>query len=171
MNRGLVRRLLVIAVVAGMLVAPAASFAQDGTPAPAACTAGSSGIGDPYFPLMGNSGYDVQHYDLDLELDVAAGSIVAGRAAIDALALVDLCALNLDFRGLAIDALTVDGQPEAFSRRGGELTVTLPATIAAGTPFTMEVVYHGTPQGEPAPTVGGLILAVLGGLLGIGDGE
>ena len=27
---------------------------------------GAPGIGDPYFPLDGNGGYDVEHYDLDL---------------------------------------------------------------------------------------------------------
>ena len=60
-----------------MAVAPA--LAQDATPIPAAFLhAGSSGIGDPYFPLLGNSGYDVQHYTLDLDLDVAGGAIATG---------------------------------------------------------------------------------------------
>ena len=30
---------------------------------------GAPGIGDPYFPLDGNGGYDVRHYDLDLTYD------------------------------------------------------------------------------------------------------
>ena len=32
---------------------------------------GAPGIGDPYFPLDGNGGYDVAHYDLDFEYDPA----------------------------------------------------------------------------------------------------
>ena len=28
---------------------------------------GSSGLGDPYFPLDGNGGYEVEHYSLDLK--------------------------------------------------------------------------------------------------------
>ena len=36
---------------------------------PNAFPAGSSGIGDPYFPLDGNGGYDVQHYGLDVSYD------------------------------------------------------------------------------------------------------
>jgi aminopeptidase N len=166
MNRGLLSHCFRIAVVAAMLASPAASRAQDGTPAAVGCTAGSSGIGDAYFPLMGNSGYDVQHYTLDLDLDVARSEIVAGQATIDALALVDLCAFNLDFRGLEIDEILVDGQEASFSRRGGELTVTLPAPITVGTRFTTVVAYHGAPLGQPAPTVGGLVVALLGGLLG-----
>ena len=81
---------------------------------PAGCTAGSSGIGDPYYPLLGNSGYDVQHYTLDLDLDVAGGAITAGTATIEAVALLDLCAFNLDFLGLEIEAITVDGQSASF---------------------------------------------------------
>ena len=32
---------------------------------------GAPGIGDPYFPLDGNGGYDVAHYDLDVDYDPA----------------------------------------------------------------------------------------------------
>ena len=167
MRRGPLARFLVVAVVA-MMIVPAASLAQNATPGPAACTAGSSGIGDSYYPLMGNSGYDVQHYTLDLELDVARSEIVAGRATIDALALVDLCAFNLDFRGLEIDQIQIDGQEATSSRSGGELTITPPAPLPAGQPFTIEVAYHGVPDGQPAPTLGGLVLTLLGGLLGVG---
>ena len=131
--------------------------AQVATPVPVGCTAGSSGIGDPYYPLLGNSGYNVQHYTLDLDLDVAGGSIAAGRATIEAIALLDLCAFNLDFRGLEIDTITVDEQPAAFSRHGGELTVEPGAPLPAGSRFTTEIAYHGAPIGQDAPTVGGLI--------------
>jgi aminopeptidase N len=141
-----------------------------GTPV-ARCTAGSSGIGDPYFPLLGNSGYDVQHYTLDLVLDVAGGAIDAGRATIAAVALLDLCAFNLDFLGLEIDAVAVDGQAAGFTRQGGELTVAPAAPLAAGTPFTVEIAYHGRPLGEEAPTVGGLLVEILGEVFGVGAGE
>src|SRR3954463_15992333 len=32
---------------------------------------GAPGIGDPYFPLEGNGGYDTQHYDLSFSYDPA----------------------------------------------------------------------------------------------------
>ena len=37
-------------------------------------TAGAEGGGDPYFPYAGNGGYDVQHYDLDLDYTPPAPS-------------------------------------------------------------------------------------------------
>src|SRR5215211_9438047 len=96
------RHLVTAVIVLVLALTPAFTLAQDATPIPAAagCTAGSSGIGDPYYPLLGNSGYDVQHYTLDLDLDVSAGSVSAGNVTIDAIALLNLCAFNLDFRGL-----------------------------------------------------------------------
>ena len=160
--------LAVWALLASMVVSV---LAQTATPSPAGCTAGSSGIGDPYFPLMGNSGYTVLHYDLDLDLDVTGGAIDAGQATIEAVALVDLCAFNLDFRGLEIEGITVDGAPATFTRLGGELTVEPAMTLPAGAPFTTEIAYHGIPLGQDAPTVGSLAAMVLGGILGMGGGE
>jgi aminopeptidase N len=144
--------------------------AESATPvAGATCAAGSSSIGDAYFPLMGNGGYDALHYALDLDLDVADGRIRAGMATIDALALIELCAFNLDFRGLDIAAITVDGLPATFSRRGAELTVTPAQPLAPGQRFTVDITYSGKPLGMDAPTVGSLVLEVLGALSGVGQ--
>jgi aminopeptidase N len=150
-------------------LAAAAESAQRPSATPVAgCTAGSSGIGDPYYPLLGNSGYDVQHYTLDLDLDVAGGSIAAGAATVEAVALAHLCSFNLDFRGLEIDAITVNEETAKFRRHGGELTIEPAIPLAPGEPFTVEVAYHGKPVGNEAPTLGGLVLDVLGGVFGIG---
>ena len=158
-------------VLAGLLllglVAPGTG-AQSATPvAGAACAAGSSSIGDAYFPLMGNGGYDALHYTIDLDLDVAGGNIRAGTATIDAVALIELCAFNLDFRGLDIATITVDGAPATFSRRGAELTVTPAQPLTPGQRFSLEVTYAGKPLGMDAPTVGSLVLEVLGALSGV----
>ena len=166
--RGTILALIGLSLLMSTTMAPA--LAQEATPVPAGCTAGSSGIGDPYYPLLGNSGYDVQHYTLDLDLDVAGSSIAAGNATIEAIALVDLCAFNLDFLGLEIDAITVDGQPAAFTRHSGELTVDPATPLASGSRFTTEIAYHGAPIGQDAPTVGGLILTLVGAIFG-GPGE
>jgi aminopeptidase N len=152
---------------------PALTLAQDATPVPeaAGCTAGSSGIGDPYYPLLGNSGYDVQHYTLDLDLDVAGGLIAAGRATIEAVALLDLCAFNLDFLGLEIDAIAVDGHPASFTRHSGELTIDPATALIAGSRFTTEIAYHGTPIGQDAPTIVTLLGDIFGAILGVGGAE
>ncbi len=44
---------------------------------------GAAGIGDPYFPMDGNGGYDVKAYDLELGYDPATDVLRTGspRAA------------------------------------------------------------------------------------------
>ena len=50
---------------------------------PAAATGGSTigspGLGDPYFPLAGNGGYDVRHYALDLDYTRAGNHLDGSR--------------------------------------------------------------------------------------------
>ena len=75
---------------------------------PNAFPAGSSGIGDPYFPLDGNGGYDVQHYDLDVSYDPDTDELI-GEATIQAQATQNLSAFNLDFVGMQLHSLTVNG--------------------------------------------------------------
>jgi aminopeptidase N len=135
------------------VAAPATSGAQSAaTPPPAATpitgmpSPGAPGIGDPYYPLLGNGGYDAIHYTIDLDLDVAAGTIVEATTTIDALATQDLSTFNFDFRGPPIDAVTVDGTPADWERDDGELTIRPAQPLPAGEPFQTEVRYHGTPQ-------------------------
>jgi len=133
-------------------MAPAISGAQSpatpvaATPIPGVPSPGAPGIGDPYYPLLGNGGYDAIHYTIDLDLDVEAGSIVDATTTIDALATQDLSAFNLDYRGPQIDAVTVDGASAEWKRDGGELTITPAQPLPAGEPFQTAVHYHGTPE-------------------------
>jgi aminopeptidase N len=108
----------------------------------AAFTPGSTGVGDPFFPLQGNGGYDASSYDLDLAYQPGSQRLRA-TATIAAVATQDLSQFDLDYRGPTIDALSVDGAPAAFERRGQELVVTPAAGITAATGFTVEVRYHG----------------------------
>lgn len=112
-----------------------------------------AGIGDPYFPLLGNSGYDVQHYTLDLTVDMD-DNVIAGTVSIDARTTQDLSVFNLDFYGYTIDTVEVEGQPADFLRRGGELIITPPQTLAEGESFTVEVAYSGQPTGERGYSAG-----------------
>src|SRR5262245_25037751 len=111
------------------------------TPNPGIPSPGAAGIGDPYFPLLGNGGYDVLHYTLDLDLDVAAGSIREATATIDAMATQDLSSFNFDYRGPQIDAITVDSVAATWARDGGELTITPAAPIPGGAEFQTQVRY------------------------------
>ena len=135
-------------------LAPSGSYGQDATPAARAtpvaglASAGSAGIGDPYYPQLGNGGYDVEHYTIALDIDIAAGSLNTAATTIDAIATQDLSAFNLDFRGPEIDEVTVDGHTAAWTREGGELTVTPQVPLSSGAPFDIVVQYHGVPDGD-----------------------
>src|SRR5688500_19187198 len=88
-------------VLIGLL--PATAVADDGH-GRGAPTPGAPGIGDPYYPLDGNGGYDVAHYDLDLRYDPAT-DVLSGTATVEATATQDLSAFNLDFEGLEVRAV------------------------------------------------------------------
>ena len=60
--------------------------------------AGAPGVGDDYFPLYGNGGYDVRHYLLRVSYDPATDRLV-GVATISARATQNLSRFNLDFVG------------------------------------------------------------------------
>lgn len=55
-------------------VASAASIAA----APGA-SPGAPGVGDPYFPRLGNGGFDALHYDLGVSYRPGSGGSTAGR--------------------------------------------------------------------------------------------
>jgi aminopeptidase N len=126
-------------------------------------TPGAPGIGDAYYPGLGNGGYDVQHYDLDLTY-AADGSIEAD-VIITAVATQNLSGFNLDFAGWEIDELTVDDN-DAPLRRDGEELVIYPYVIPNGDHFTIEISYHGT----PAPMQSAALPVEIGWLTGP-DGE
>lgn len=107
-------------------------------------TVGAPGLGDPIFPLAGNGGIDVQHYDLDLAWDDQSKAIT-GETTLTIAATQNLSAFNLDFHGLEISALQVNGQPAKFSRDGDELTITPAQPISNNDVFTVTVAYNGAP--------------------------
>jgi aminopeptidase N len=119
---------------------PAAARPQP-TPLPAA----SDGLGDPYFPQLGNGGYDAQHYTLDLAADMRSGAI-SGTVTLAARATADLPAFNLDFQGLTVRAVMVDGQPADYRRADHELMIAPGLPIRSGAMFTATVRYDGVPQ-------------------------
>jgi aminopeptidase N len=127
---------VVLAMLAALFIGTSGAGAQ---------TPGGAGIGDPYFPLMGNGGYEVDHYDLRLKVRPRADRVKA-VATITATATQALSSFNLDFRGLKVTFASVDGAPARISRRGSEMTVTPAAPIASGASFVAVVAYHGRPR-------------------------
>lgn len=101
-------------------------------------------MGDNYFPELGNRGYDVQHYQINLGVDLDRQTI-EGCTSIEAIATQHLSSLHLEFLGLEITALSVNGAAAEYERDGVELIVTLPQPVANGQAFSVVVEYHGTP--------------------------
>jgi aminopeptidase N len=128
----------------GLLLA--AGFALP-SPAQAASTftPGSAGLGDPFFPLAGNGGYDVLHYALRLGYEPRTRRLT-GSATIRAIATQNLSRLDLDLRGFHVSRLTVNARVASFTRVGQELVITPPAGLRAARPFTVVVDYAGVPQ-------------------------
>jgi aminopeptidase N len=121
---------------------------------------GAPGAGDPYFPDMGNGGYDAQHYGLTVTYDPGTKAIDAD-AKISARATQNLSRFDLDFQGpLKISKLTVNGRAASYQRTGAqELVITPGHGLQAGREFTVEVAYSGVPQliNDPALGVSGWI--------------
>jgi aminopeptidase N len=140
MNRKLA---VLVATVAFLGVAPGPAFADedddsDGAP-------GAPGIGDPYYPLDGNGGYDVQHYDLEVRYDPPT-DVLTGVATVEARATEELSSLNLDFEGLTVSSVTVDSADATWSQDGGELTITPQDELDEDEAFSAVVSYEGVPK-------------------------
>jgi hypothetical protein len=106
---------------------------------------GAPGIGDPYFPLDGNGGYDVAHYGLTLSYDPDT-DVLRGVAKLDITAKQDLSTFNLDLIGMNVRLALVDGLPARVTRSGGELTVKPLKGLKRGERFHAYFLYDGVPQ-------------------------
>jgi aminopeptidase N len=129
------RRTLIVLVTA-LFAFPASAAAR---------SVGSPGLGDPFFPLAGNGGYDVRHYGLALAYDPGT-RVLDGRAVISATAKQDLSRFDLDLRAFTISRLRVNGRPAGFTRDGQELVITPARKLRAGRKFVVTVRYAGVPE-------------------------
>ena len=150
------QRLLSVLLVTGstLVFAPAAGTA----PAlPATCgpdaSAGTLGVGDPYYPRFGNGGYDVQHYDLAIRYGPRTNHL-RGVATITALTTQSLSCFSLDLVGLTVHAITVNGDPATWSRSHHELMITPAVPLASGADLSVLVTYDGFPKGFVIPSLG-----------------
>src|SRR3954465_14569757 len=142
------RRLLVCAVAACGLAAAAPALASADAPSP-----GAAGLGDRLFPTLGNGGYDVQHYDLDLRYATSAPSQgIDGTVTILATATQSLSRLNLDFAGDSVGKITVNGLPAKFVRDGEDLVITPKLPLLKGLPFIVQVSHYTARPVVPDPT-------------------
>jgi aminopeptidase N len=133
------------AVTGTVLAAALAGCSTAGGDHAAAQGSGLPGIGDTYYPSLGNPGYDAEHYTVDLSVDPVRGSL-SGTATIAARASGLLARFSLDLVGLNVAQVTVNGAPAAASQQDDKLLVTPVHPLPAGGQFTIAVHYQGTPQ-------------------------
>lgn len=154
-NAGLMRRAFVLMTCCALTVGVAGTTASADPGRNPDFAPGSSGAGDPYFPDMGNGGYQVDHYDIRLAFDPKTQAIDA-TTTILARATQNLSRFDLDFQGpLTISKLRVNGQDAAFTRSGAqELVITPPRGLRKGLPFLVSVSYAGVPQKIDDPALG-----------------
>ena len=119
-------------------------------------TAGAAGVGDRYYPLAGNGGYDTRHYDITGAYDPAT-DVWAATTVITATATADLYQFDLDFDGMTISSLVVDGKPARWSRDGAELVVVPQHKIKSGATITIEATYSGVPKEFLLPVPGFIV--------------
>ncbi|MFB7597768.1 M1 family metallopeptidase [Streptomyces sp. NPDC056160] len=141
-----------VAVAALLAAGGPAAAGPVGTPGTSArpasagsAAAGAPGAGDPYFPLAGNGGYHVSHYDLTLRYDPDSRHL-DGTAVLTARATQRLTRFDLDLKGLDVTGVLVDHVKAAHRRDGQELVVTPRAALRAGHRFQVTVTYSGSPE-------------------------
>ena len=107
-------------------------------------TRGERGLGDPYYPEAGNSGYEVAKYQISVSWDPASATLT-GTTTISARASQSLESFYFDL-ALPTTRVSVNGQPATVERQGfADVEVEPTAEIAAGSEFSVVVDYAGKP--------------------------
>jgi aminopeptidase N len=106
---------------------------------------GAPGLGDRYYPELGNGGYDVSHYALGISWNEGSGAI-DGVTTIDAQATQALSSFSLDLAGLEVRRVEVDNRVAATSRDGNELVITPDRPLVEDADFQVVVEYGGVPH-------------------------
>ena len=123
-------------------VLSAADVAADASPT---FTPGAAGVGDPYFPQLGNGGFDVEHYDLNLGY-VPGTRQLSGTVTVRAEATQNLSRFDLDLSGMTVRSVRVDGAAARFTRTDEELVITPRHGLVKGERFATTVRYDGSPE-------------------------
>ena len=113
---------------------------------------GADGLGDNLYPQLGNGGYDVQHYSIDLAF-IPAENQIEGKTSIDAVATQDLSSFNLDLLGLTVEQVVVNDIAASFERIDHELIISPDQPLLSGDSLSVEVTYAGVPEPISDPSV------------------
>ena len=112
-----------------------------------------TGAGDSIYPALGDAGLDVTHYDLSIRSDPRLDTL-SGRALLNVVARSTLSQIALDFAGPITSRVLLDGQAARFLQVGEKLLILPSAPLKAGTRFTLDMTYQGTPALHLDPDLG-----------------
>jgi aminopeptidase N len=121
---------------------------------PSLSQTGGRSAGDPYIPEIGNNGYDVLHYTLQLGLDPQS-EYVEGTTTIEARSTFSgLAEFSLDFAGFQVSSVTVNGRESAHRLEDKKLIIELPNILEDGQIFSSTITYEGASRKMPSEYVG-----------------
>lgn len=105
---------------------------------------GEPGSADSIYPLQGNSGYDVNHYDVELSFDSTTREITS-TATIELTPTQGLSSFSFDLRGLEVQKVTVEASEAQFSTDDTKLRIVPTESLDPDVQVTVNVSYHGRP--------------------------
>lgn len=139
---------LATATVLAVTLAPSAATGPSDPADPVSRSgprAGATGIGDPYWPLDGNGGIDVRHYDVAVRYDLDTGQL-SGETTLRLRPTTDLASFGLDLL-LPVSGVLVDGVPAAYAKPDRhELRIRPAQPLSRGVDVEVAVTYAGDPS-------------------------
>ncbi|MET9479218.1 M1 family metallopeptidase [Streptomyces sp. NPDC006638] len=118
-------------------------------------TPGGDSLGDPVYPVLGNTGYRVSAYLLDFTY-LADTRLVEARVTIVARATQDLSRFSLDLLGPVVHEVRVGGRRAAFEQQAEKLVVTPPSPVRERGELVVRVDYTADPR-KIAPPYNGWV--------------
>ena len=135
----------VVAAACALALGAPLAVADDSGQKSGRFTAGAPGVGDVYYPLAGNGGYDVDHYDITGSYDPGT-DVWSATTRISATATADLYQFDLDLVGMDIASIEVNGKPAGWSRTETELVLVPQHKVKSGEPIDIVATYSGVPH-------------------------
>ena len=109
---------------------------------------GPQGLGDPLYPTLGNTGYDVTSYDVSLDYSGHNNQPLNAVTEITARATTELDHLNLDFARGTVRSVKIGGLPAEHQQHGEDLVLTPAFHISRGQEVKISVEHTSEPTGK-----------------------
>ena len=130
-----------LALVVGLALVVALVLSRTYPPA-------SAGVGDPYYPEAGGSGYDALSYTVDVAYEPETG-VLSGATWVSLRTAQPLDVIHLDLL-LPVTGVTVGGAKASYTQHGSDVAVALATVVGlpanrGGSVINLRVAYSGRP--------------------------